>query len=76
MALFAVLITPLMWLGCALVPRSALHVIRWVQGLALATTGLLRWQATSLFTRRVISWRSAGIGVGGVLKEDRNTMCT
>jgi ABC-2 type transport system permease protein len=86
MALFAVLITPLMWLGCALFPWSALHVIPWVQGLALAdpltyaseglraavtsqphlsllavypvlaaATGLLLWQATRLFTRRVIS---------------------
>jgi hypothetical protein len=36
MALFAVLITPLMWLGCALFPWSALHVIPWVQGLTLA----------------------------------------
>jgi ABC-2 type transport system permease protein len=86
MALFAVLITPLMWLGCALFPWSALHVIPWVQDLALvdpltyaseglraavtsqphlsllvvypvlgAATGLLLWQATRLFTRRVIS---------------------
>jgi len=86
MALFAVLITPLMWLGCALFPWSALHVIPWVQGLALAdpltyasegfraavtsqphlsllvvypvlaaATGLLLWQATRHFTRRVIS---------------------
>ena len=36
LALFAVLITPLMWLGCTLFPWSALHVIPWVQGLALA----------------------------------------
>jgi ABC-2 type transport system permease protein len=36
MALFAVLITPLMWLGCTLFPWSALHVIPWVQALALA----------------------------------------
>ena len=86
MALFAVLITPLMWLGCALFPWSALHVIPWVQDLALAdpltyaseglraavtsqphlsllivypvlagATGLLLWQATRLFTRRVVS---------------------
>jgi ABC-2 type transport system permease protein len=86
MALFAVLITPLMWLGCAFFPWSALHVIPWVQGLALAdpltyaseglraavtsqphlsllvvypvlvaATGLLLWQATRHFTRRVIS---------------------
>jgi ABC-2 type transport system permease protein len=34
--LLAVLITPLMWLGCTLFPWSALHVIPWVQGLALA----------------------------------------
>lgn len=86
MALFAVLITPLMWLGATLFPWSALHVIPWVQDLALAdpltyaseglraavtsqphlsllivspvlaaATGLLLWQATRLFTRRVIS---------------------
>ena len=36
LALFAVLITPLMWLGCTLFPWSALHVIPWVQDLALA----------------------------------------
>jgi ABC-2 type transport system permease protein len=36
MALFAVLLTPLMWLGCALFPWTALHVIPWVQDLALA----------------------------------------
>jgi ABC-2 type transport system permease protein len=36
MALFAVLITPLMWLGCTLFPWSALHVLPWVQVLALA----------------------------------------
>ena len=36
LALFAVLITPVMWLGCTLFPWSALHVIPWVQGLALA----------------------------------------
>jgi ABC-2 type transport system permease protein len=36
LALFAVLITPLMWLGCTLFPWNALHVIPWVQGLALA----------------------------------------
>jgi ABC-2 type transport system permease protein len=36
LAVFAVLITPLMWLGCTLFPWSALHVIPWVQGLALA----------------------------------------
>lgn len=36
LALFAVLITPLMWLGCTLFPWSALHVIPWVQSLALA----------------------------------------
>lgn len=36
LALFAVLITPLMWLGCTLFLWSALHVIPWVQGLALA----------------------------------------
>jgi ABC-2 type transport system permease protein len=86
MALFAVLITPLMWLGCALFPWSALHAIPWVQGVALAdpltyaseglraavtsqphlsllvvypalaaATGLLLWQGTRHFTRRVIS---------------------
>jgi ABC-2 type transport system permease protein len=85
-ALFAILITPLMWLGCALFPWSALHVIPWVQGLALADpltyaseglraavtsqahlsllvvypvmtgfAGLLLWQATRQFVRRVIS---------------------
>jgi ABC-2 type transport system permease protein len=86
LALFAVLITPLMWLGATLFPWSALHVIPWVQDLALAdpltyaseglraavtsqphlsllvvypvlagATGLLLWQATRHFTRRVIS---------------------
>jgi ABC-2 type transport system permease protein len=85
-ALFAILITPLMWLGCALFPWSALHVIPWAQGLALADpltyaseglraavtsqphlsllvvypvmtgfAGLLLWQATQHFVRRVIS---------------------
>ena len=86
LALFAVLITPMMWLGATLFPWSALHVIPWVQDLALAdpltyaseglraavtsqphlsllvvypvlaaVTGLLLWQATRHFTRRVIS---------------------
>ena len=86
MALFAVLITPLMWLGCALFPWSALHVIpgsrawpsptpsptpakdsargspasltsaSWSSTPSLAAaTGLLLWQATRHFTRRVIS---------------------
>jgi ABC-2 type transport system permease protein len=36
MALFGVLITPLMWLGATLFPWSALHAIPWVQALALA----------------------------------------
>ena len=86
LALFAVLITPMMWLGATLFPWSALHVIPWVQDLALADpltyaseglraavtsqphlsllvvypvlaafTGLLLWQATRHFARRVIS---------------------
>lgn len=35
-ALFAVLITPLLYLGCTLYPWTALHSMRWVQVLSLA----------------------------------------
>jgi len=35
-AVFAVAMTPLMWLGCTLFPWSALSSVRWVQVLALA----------------------------------------
>jgi hypothetical protein len=70
-----VLITPLMWLGSALFPWSALadpltyaseglraavtsqpHLsLLVVYPVLAATTGLLLWQATRRFTRRVIS---------------------
>src|SRR5882757_8407803 len=36
MALFAILLTPLMYLGCTLYPWSELSTIRWVQVLCLA----------------------------------------
>lgn len=36
MALFAVLVTPLIWLGAVFFPWHALQVIPWVQDLALA----------------------------------------
>lgn len=35
-AIFAVLLTPMMWLGATFFPWSALHTIAWVQGLSLA----------------------------------------
>jgi ABC-2 type transport system ATP-binding protein len=54
MALFAVLITPMMWLGAAVTSQPHLSLLV-VYPVLAAVTGLLLWQATRHFTRRVIS---------------------